>query len=171
MTDVRVKLVETHHEMEACVDLRVRVFVDEQGSPPDEEIDEYDRPAVHAAAILDGRVIGTGRLYRPGSGETQIGRMAVDPAYRRRGIGSLLLSFLEEVANQTGRHRGRSTRADVRDAFLRGTRVRSPGRALHGGRDRASEDGQVRGTGGLRRRVVEKKRGTSSWQADRSGSL
>ena len=102
MTDVRVKLVETHHEMEACVDLRVRVFVDEQGSPPDEEIDEYDRPAVHAAAILDGRVIGTGRLYRPGSGETQIGRMAVDPAYRRRGIGSLLLSFLEEVAIRQG---------------------------------------------------------------------
>ena len=102
MTDVRVKLVETHHEMEACVDLRVRVFVDEQGSPLDEEIDEYDRPAVHAAAILDGRVVGTGRLYRPGSGETQIGRMAVDPAYRRRGIGSLILSFLEEVAISRG---------------------------------------------------------------------
>ena len=102
MTDVRVKLVETHHEMEACVDLRVRVFVDEQGSPLDEEIDEYDRSAVHAAAILHGRVVGTGRMYRPGSGETQLGRMAGDPAHRRRGIGSLILSFLEDVAMERG---------------------------------------------------------------------
>ena len=97
-----MKLVETHHEMEACVDLRVRVFVDEQGWPPDEELDEYDLSAVHAAAMLHGRVVGTGRMYRPGSGETQIGRMAVDPDHRGQGVGSLVLSFLEDIAMRRG---------------------------------------------------------------------
>ena len=102
MTNVRVKLVETHHEMEACVALRLRVFVDEQGVPPDEELDEYDNSADHAVALLGGRVVGTGRLYLLASAVAQIGRMAVESTQRRNGIGSLILSFLEERVRLRG---------------------------------------------------------------------
>ena len=76
----------------------MRVFVDEQGVPPEEELDEYDNSADHAAALLSGRVVGTGRLYLLPSGVAQIGRMAVESTHRREGIGSLILSFLEERA-------------------------------------------------------------------------
>ena len=102
MTDVRVKLVETHHEMEACVALRVRVFVDEQEVPSDEELDEYDNSADHAVALLAGRVVGTGRLYLLPSEVAQIGRMAVESTQRRKGIGSLILSFLEDRVRRKG---------------------------------------------------------------------
>lgn len=98
----RVKLVETPEEMDAVKALRVRVFVQEQKVPLDEEFDEYDGEAIHAVAVLDGRVVGTGRMYRNSSGETQIGRMAVEMGHRRRGVGGLILAFLEERARRNG---------------------------------------------------------------------
>lgn len=99
---VHVKLAETQAESEAIKDLRVQVFVQEQGVPFSEEFDEHDESAVHAVALIEGRVVGTGRMYELPSGETQIGRMAVEPRYRRDGIGGLLLAFLEEQARQRG---------------------------------------------------------------------
>ena len=99
---VHVKLTETQEESEAIKGLRVQVFVREQGAPLDEEFDEHDESAVHAVALVEGRVVGTGRMYELPSGETQIGRMAVEPRYRRDGIGGLMLAFLEEQARQLG---------------------------------------------------------------------
>ena len=101
MTNITVKLVETEEDMEAAVGIRFRVFVDEQSVPPEIELDEYDAVATHALA-LDGRqAIGTGRMYFE-DGEAHIGRMAVDLPYRRRGVGGLVLRFLEEEAKAQG---------------------------------------------------------------------
>lgn len=102
MSDVRVKLVESEEEWSACKALRVRVFVQEQGVPLEEEFDEHDASALHAVALADGRVVGTGRLYRLAPGLHQIGRMAVEPGLRRRGIGGRVLEFLEECARRQG---------------------------------------------------------------------
>lgn len=102
MTDVHVRTVETAAEMDASRALRVRVFVREQGWPLEAEFDEHDAGALHAVAVLRGSVVGTGRLYRLPSGETRIGRMAVEAAHRRQGIGELILSFLEEHARRAG---------------------------------------------------------------------
>ena len=96
--NTRVKLVETPEEWEAACRLRVRVYVCEQGVPLADEFDEHDAGAVHAAAVADGAVVGTGRMFTLPTGETLIGRMAVEPANRREGIGGLVLDFLEEQA-------------------------------------------------------------------------
>ena len=99
---VRVKLVETPQEWDGVRRLRVRVFVDEQGVPPDEEFDEHDDGAIHAAAVVDGRIVGAGRAYTLPSGETWIGRMAVEQTHRRDGIGGRVLAFLEARAARRG---------------------------------------------------------------------
>ena len=61
--NTRVKLVETPEEWEAVCRLRERVFVLEQATTMEEEFDEHDVGAVHAAAIADGEVVGTGRMF------------------------------------------------------------------------------------------------------------
>jgi predicted GNAT family N-acyltransferase len=48
----RVKLAETPSEWAGAVAVRLAVFVDEQGVPLTAEMDEHDRSAVHAIAIL-----------------------------------------------------------------------------------------------------------------------
>ena len=100
--DIRVKPVETPEEWEAVCRLRVRVYVCEQGVPLADEFDEHDAEAVHAAAVADGAVVGTGRMYTLPTGEARIGRMAVELAMRREGIGGLILTFLEEQAALAG---------------------------------------------------------------------
>jgi predicted GNAT family N-acyltransferase len=49
---MRVKLAETPSEWAGAVAVRLAVFVDEQGVPLTAEMDEHDRSAVHAIALL-----------------------------------------------------------------------------------------------------------------------
>lgn len=102
---VQIKRAETQEEMSAAKALRRRVFVEEQGVLEEEEYDAYDDLAVHAVAWNQGDVVGTGRVFQDTGGLILIGRMAVDAAWRRRGIGGQVLHFLEEIARQQGRHR------------------------------------------------------------------
>ena len=66
------------------------------------ELDEVDATATHAIALSQGQVGGTGRLQRREGATAQIGRMAVDVAWRRKGIGGWNLEFLEETARTEG---------------------------------------------------------------------
>jgi len=75
-------------ERESLSLVRERVFVREQGVPPELEWDEGDAHAVHLLAFdPDQNPIGTARILPSG----QIGRMAVLPAWRGHGVGTALL--------------------------------------------------------------------------------
>lgn len=79
--------------------VRECVFVGEQGVPADMEYDEADPVSWHVLARgPDGGVIGTGRLLPDG----HIGRMAVLPEWRRKGVGTELLCRLMEAARERG---------------------------------------------------------------------
>ena len=92
----------TPQDMDALHALRWRVFVEEQGVPPELESDELDATAYQAIAALDGAVVGTGRVALLPGGEARVGRMAVRADVRRHGIGGQVLQFLEEAAAAEG---------------------------------------------------------------------
>ena len=103
--NITVKRVETPAELEGAFALRIRVFVGEQGVPADIELDEADTApdTVHAVAVHDGVVIGTGRLLADVDGRgPHIGRMAVEQDRRRDGIGGRVLQFLEDQGRELG---------------------------------------------------------------------
>ena len=78
--------------------LRTRVFVGEQGVPPEVEQDAADEWAVHVLSRDDaGRVVATGRLLVRGAGAS-IGRMAADAAVRGQGHGAAVLAELHRQA-------------------------------------------------------------------------
>jgi predicted GNAT family N-acyltransferase len=82
----------------SLVALRTRVFVDEQGVPPEIEQDDRDATAVHVLSRdPSGRVVATGRLLVDGERAT-IGRMAADPSVRGRGHGAAVLAELHRQA-------------------------------------------------------------------------
>ena len=78
--------------------VRRRVFVDEQGVPERLEWDAHDAVATHWLALADGVPVGCARLLPDG----QIGRMAVLPAWRGRGIGRALLGAALAAAQARG---------------------------------------------------------------------
>ncbi len=92
--------------MSRALAIRLRVFVEEQGVPPDEEIDAHDRDdpiAVHALARdASGTPVGTGRYYVTEPGVVQIGRMAVLAETRGTGAGAALLRALVDEARRRG---------------------------------------------------------------------
>ncbi len=78
--------------------LRTRVFVEEQGVPPEIEQDDRDATAVHVLSRdPSGRVVATGRLLVDGERAT-IGRMAADRSVRGRGHGAAVLAELHRQA-------------------------------------------------------------------------
>ena len=91
-------VVATARDMPEVAALRTRVFVGEQGVPPEIEQDDADATAVHVLSRDDsGRVVATGRLVVRGT-TAGIGRMAADPAVRGRGHGAAVLGELHRQA-------------------------------------------------------------------------
>jgi len=79
--------------------VRETVFVEEQGVPLALECDELDPDCHHVIARdADGRAIGTARL----TPMRTIGRMAVLPEWRGRGVGEALLAALLDRARDLG---------------------------------------------------------------------
>jgi predicted GNAT family N-acyltransferase len=101
--------IENAEQMRHAHDIRRRVFIEEQHVPEEIEMDADDAHAFHALAILDGKPIGCGRFVARGNeikpGEVKIGRMAVLPDLRTRGIGREVLLFLMRVARERGYRR------------------------------------------------------------------
>lgn len=92
-------------EVAAAIELRREVFVGEQGVAPDEEFDGRDDEALHLVAVDGhGTVLGTCRLLPEGD-KVKLGRMAVAPAVRRRGIALELLDAADEHARALGGRR------------------------------------------------------------------
>lgn len=73
-----------------CRQLRRVVFIEEQGVPEADEVDDQDDAALHLLARLDGTAVGSARLLIKGD-QGKIGRVCVLPAARGAGIGAAMI--------------------------------------------------------------------------------
>lgn len=93
--DFRVEPASWQADEEELRAVRERVFVVEQSIPPADEWDDLDSPSRHVLARdAQGRAIGTGRL----TPDATIGRIAVLPEWRGRGVGKAIIRVLLEQA-------------------------------------------------------------------------
>src|SRR5262245_41006868 len=102
--------VHTLDQLNELLAVRLRVFVEEQRVPLEEEVDRYDvdpattPPAVSVLGRLDGECIATGRLLidvAPGE-LPHIGCVAVLVQHRRHGYGAAIMAALHEAALERG---------------------------------------------------------------------
>ena len=100
---IRGKFLTSQDDPSAVMDIRKRVFVDEQGFSPDTEIDGDDKLAVYALAFDENdRPAGTGRLYIDDHSHFQIGRVCVLREARGQGLGDLVVRMLLYRALELG---------------------------------------------------------------------
>ncbi|WP_330184309.1 GNAT family N-acetyltransferase [Nocardia sp. NBC_01503] len=98
---IEVVTVSTERDLADAYDIRMKVFVAEQGVPQELELDELDAIADHFLARLDGQPMGAGRLLvRENVGV--LGRLAVLPESRGTGVGVALVRAIEERARERG---------------------------------------------------------------------
>ncbi|OKP80085.1 GCN5 family acetyltransferase [Paenibacillus helianthi] len=97
--------VTTDEQLQMGLDIRKKVFVEEQKVPVEEELDEYDvvgDNAHHMLLVDEGIPVATGRLIYYKAGAAKMQRIAVHKAYRSKGYGRVLLLALEELAREIG---------------------------------------------------------------------
>jgi predicted GNAT family N-acyltransferase len=101
-----VRTAQDATEVHAALELRHGVFCGEQGVAVEADRDGRDGDALHVVATAEGRVLGTCRVVFDGN-LGRLGRMAVEPALRGRGIGAQLLDVAEREARAGGARRMR----------------------------------------------------------------
>jgi len=101
-TAYHYKLVDNESELKDALRIRRQVFVTEQNVPPNLEYDEEDRTALHMVVKDGGKTIGTARVLFLSHNQAKLERLAVLKPFRRRGIGSGIISFLEKELKNHG---------------------------------------------------------------------
>lgn len=114
-----VRLARGRGEVLEALDLRRRVFSGEQGIRPEADQDGRDDEALHVVATDDGALVGTCRLIVSGK-VALLGRLAVEPSGRRRGVGRAVLQAAERSARAAGATRiALHAQLPVRDFYER----------------------------------------------------
>lgn len=103
MSGPEIRPIRDEREWEEVLAVRIRVFVEEQHGPADEEPDRWDAHALHWIVRHAGRTLGTARVYQPEPGVTKIGRVALLPEGRGRGWGEALMRALLAWCAREGR--------------------------------------------------------------------
>lgn len=93
--------VRSGEDLEQCLAVREEVFVKEQGLFEKSDRDRCDDISVHIAGLVDGKIVGTVRIYPAEDGIWHGGRLAVLPGFRGR-LGRMLVEKAMALAREQG---------------------------------------------------------------------
>jgi len=142
----------TPSDAEAVYQVTKAAYAEYRGflDPPsgaDKESLEAVESALHqggaALALVDGIAVGAVR-YEPRDQSLYVGRLAVLPSHRRRGIGRALMATAEERAQRMGLSRiilGVRVQLPQNRAFYESLGYRADGHGSHPGYERATWTG------------------------------
>lgn len=82
--------------------LRIDIFVREQGVPEENEFDSYDLEVPHLVIFQDGEAVATGRTIPYGENTVKIGRIAVRKDKRGLHLGEKIVLELLRKAKEDG---------------------------------------------------------------------
>ncbi|MBO5944089.1 MAG: GNAT family N-acetyltransferase [Clostridia bacterium] len=82
--------------------LRIEIFVKEQGVPEENEFDSFDLEVPHLVIFSDGEAVATGRNIPYGENTVKIGRIAVKKDKRGMGLGEKIVLELLRKAKEDG---------------------------------------------------------------------
>jgi predicted GNAT family N-acyltransferase len=93
----------TENRMEEYYQLRWKVLRAPWNQPRGTERDEMEDASLHRVVLNEQqRILACGRLQLNTSAEAQVRYMAVDPDFRGKGLGRLVLQELECLASDAG---------------------------------------------------------------------
>jgi len=104
MAEFDFKIISSEEELKEYFKIRNDIFVKEQNIFSESDIDEYDKDAIHIAAVENssGKIVGGVRCYNP-EGDTWVGgRLSAAPGYRNGKVGYNLVRFAVESVKSRG---------------------------------------------------------------------
>ncbi len=104
MAEFDFKIISTEEELKEYFKIRNDIFVKEQNIFSESDIDEYDKDAIHIAAVENssGKMVGGVRCYNK-EGNTWVGgRLSAAPGYRNGKVGYNLVRFAVQSVKTRG---------------------------------------------------------------------
>lgn len=98
---MEVIIVKNEQELADAFEVRRTVFVHEQNVPEEEEIDQFEKDAVHFVLYDKGKAAGAGR-FRSLDGIGKVERICVLKEHRSTGAGVAIMNKIEEYAASQG---------------------------------------------------------------------
>lgn len=96
-----VKKATTPQELQSILDLRYEILRKPWQQPASTATDGLEANSINAfISDLNGKAIACGRLQENESRVGQVRFMAVDTTYQGKGLGKLIMDFLEEEARK-----------------------------------------------------------------------
>ncbi|MGI8477131.1 MAG: GNAT family N-acetyltransferase [Thermomicrobiales bacterium] len=101
-TAIAVRIAETQDDFDAILEIRRRVFLEEQGIVEHRLSDGDDRGSLHVIALDRAEIVASGRITPPrgARGSAQIAWLATLPFHRGQGCGSAVLQRLVDLADE-----------------------------------------------------------------------
>lgn len=99
---MEIRAPQTEAEWAEYFQLRYDILRKPWGEPDGTERDKFEDDAIHAAAYVNGKLVGVGRLHAFDLGVGQIRYMAVREDHAGRGVGREVLRFLEDQGSAAG---------------------------------------------------------------------
>ncbi|HOD03703.1 MAG TPA: GNAT family N-acetyltransferase [Anaerolineaceae bacterium] len=121
-TMIVIKSPRTREEFKAYYSMRYRVLREPLGLPKGTEKDDYEPLSEHFMAVDDenGEILGVVKMYERETGVAQFSHLAVSPDHQGRGVGRLLVNYLEGRARELGyKSMGTTTRASATGFYER----------------------------------------------------
>ncbi|TCP19508.1 putative GNAT family N-acyltransferase [Scopulibacillus darangshiensis] len=94
---MNVVIAETKGHYDNALSVRYNVFVNEQNISPEEEIDQYEKDAVHFVAYDEDMPIGAGRI-RVIDNKVKAERICVLASHRGKKVGQAIMAKIEDFA-------------------------------------------------------------------------
>lgn len=94
---MEIKKAESKEEIEKCLEIRRKVFIEEKGVPSEIEIDFLDEngsECEHFYAEENGKTVAAFRCVTNENNEVKLQRFCVDSKERGKGIGKQLCQFV-----------------------------------------------------------------------------
>ena len=98
---LNIRKAENSSDFSKLFEIRKKVYVDELDVPIQLEFDEYDETAFHFVVEVDDSIVGTARLVVLGN-EGNIGRVCILKDFRRKGLGTKLITSIIEASMDIG---------------------------------------------------------------------
>ena len=101
---MNVKRITMEDDLRKAFHIRKEVFVEEQGVPLEDEFDEFDNlngQCEHILVYFEEQPVGTGRV-RWVNEFGKLERICILEPYRKFGLGSVIITALEEIAQEKG---------------------------------------------------------------------
>ena len=96
--NLKIQLVKTKKEYKDILEIRKKVFIEEQNVPFNIEI-EHEEDSKHVICFIDQLAVGTGRWRKTKNG-IKLERFAVLTDFRNKGIGKEIVNFiLSEISS------------------------------------------------------------------------